>query len=319
MTAERLDAGHLHRPRVGGNRLVGDRHAGSVAACTPSAATVTCVLPTLESDESVTLLIQILAPGAGGTIALDGTLTIDAGGGNPSSASKDTFKDSDALDVVDSPDFFGRGSRRTPPGRRSRPTPVGGTNGQSTSVFVPAFATGYAAFLQESNDALLCNGAGVAGFGKTVEMHFANGLSPVTVTLTYNRVTAGNKTPATTSFVHQLDNGQCEFPPAIARRTPGFCFDAFWQGSGPNRLLIIQAELGSNGRGARRLAAPQDVSRSEGSRLIAFAATRFPFASGQARAPLHSRLPPRPSVPRRPARSPDRRARRRASGARRCP
>jgi hypothetical protein len=222
---------------------------GSVAACTPSAATVSCVLPTLESDESVTLLIQILAPGAGGTIALDGTLTIDAGGGNPNSASKDTFKDSDALDVVDSPDFFGRWQSAHAAGQTFATDPVGGTNGQSTSVFVPAFAAGYAAFLQESDDALLCNGAGVAGFGKTVEMHFANGLSPVTVTLTYNRVTAGNKTPATTTFVHQLDNGQCEFPPRDCEENPGFCFDAFWQGSGPNRLLIIQAELGSNGRG----------------------------------------------------------------------
>jgi len=49
--------------------------------------------------------------------------------------------------------------------------------------------------------------------------------------------------------VHQRDDGTCEFPPRDCEENEGFCFDASWLGSGQQRLLVIEMQLPTNGRG----------------------------------------------------------------------
>ncbi len=58
---------------------------------------------------------------------------------------------------------------------RSRRPASGGSNGQSTSVEVPAVGVDYPATLAETGDAIVCGGSPIAGFGKTVLLSIANG------------------------------------------------------------------------------------------------------------------------------------------------
>lgn len=235
--------------------FVGTLVAGTILeadGCAFTATVVSCELGTLASGASATRLIVVSAPATAGAITMNGSLTIDAAGGNPNASSRDTFTDGGTIGVRSDGEFFGRW-QAAHNGPLGFPTAnVGGTNGQSTTVDVPPIAFDYAASVAETNDAIVCDDTTIAGFGKTVVLSVANGepVTPyLTVTMSYDRETAGNRTPNTVSVVHQLDDGTCEFPPRDCEENEGFCFDAFWQGNGPQRLLVIEMQLPTNGRG----------------------------------------------------------------------
>jgi hypothetical protein len=235
--------------------FVGTLSAGTVLeadGCAFDGAVVTCELGTLPGGDSVSRLIVVSAPATSGAVTMSGSLTIDAAGGNPKASSRDTFSDSGVIGVRSDGEFFGRW-QAAHNGPLSFPTAgIGGGNGQSTTVDVPAVGFDYPALVAEITDGIVCDGTAVAGFGKTIVLTVANGepVTPyLTVTMTYDRGTAGNRTPNTVSVVHQRDDGTCEFPPRDCEENEGFCFDASWLGSGQQRLLVIEMQLPTNGRG----------------------------------------------------------------------
>ena len=121
---------------------------------------------------------------------MSGSLTIDAAGGNPKASSRDTFSDSGVIGVRSDGEFFGRW-QAAHNGPLSFPTAgIGGGNGQSTTVDVPAVGFDYPALVAEITDGIVCDGTAVAGFGKTIVLTVANGepVTPyLTVTMTYDR------------------------------------------------------------------------------------------------------------------------------------
>jgi hypothetical protein len=220
---------------------------GSVLSCGFAAATATCDLDKVDSLEVIRLRIEVTAP-ANGTVTLDGSLVIAAAGGNQQSASDDTFMDNGVIPVNASGNFFGRWQDAHGNGF----TVGTAATGQFATVTVPPINADYPLTIEELNAPIVCNGTPVAGFGNTVELHVANGgtVDPfLTLTLTYDRATAGSKGIGNTGFVHQRDDGTCEFPPRNCDQNPGFCFDVTNSGGGPNKLLIITAQLPTNGRG----------------------------------------------------------------------
>jgi hypothetical protein len=237
--------------------FVGTLSAGTILqadGCAFTATIVTCELGTLAAGASVTRLIIVGAPATPGAITMNGTLTIDAAGGNPKASSRDTFTDPSpgVIGVRSDGEFFGRWQAAHNGPLSFSTAGIGGGNGQSTTVDVPAVAADYPAAVGETNDAIVCAGTALAGFGKTVLLTVANGepVAPyLTVTMRYDRDTASNRTPNTVGVVHQLDDGTCEFPPRDCEENEGFCFEAFWQGNGPQRLLVIEMQLPTNGRG----------------------------------------------------------------------
>ena len=88
---------------------------------------------------------------------------------------------------------------------------------------------------------------GQKGIGQAVDMRFANG-EPVdgylTVTVKYDAETRGNRSPGNVQFVHE---GDCV--PLVKGCLTAGCFNAWWEGNGPNKLLVVEARLASNGRG----------------------------------------------------------------------
>jgi hypothetical protein len=236
--------------------FVGVLSAGTIASapsgCSWRGATVTCSLPKLFAGQSATRRIVVTAPGGAGTLSMAGTLTVDSASDNPNASSRDTFRTDGSIGVRNDADFFGRWQAAHGAAVTFSTAGVGGANGQSTSVKVPSFGADYPATLEETADAIVCGGSPIGGFGKTVELSMANGqtVTPhLTVTMTYDKSTANGRTPYTVAVVHQRDNGTCEFPPRDCDDNPGFCFDAFWQGSGYHKKLVIVMELPTNGRG----------------------------------------------------------------------
>jgi hypothetical protein len=67
------------------------------------------------------------------------------------------------------------------------------------------------------------------------------------VTVTYDADARGNRTPGNVGFVHENDHGQCTT--LVKGCATAGCFDAFWEGSGANKKLVVVALLASNGRG----------------------------------------------------------------------
>lgn len=235
--------------------FVGTLSAGTVLeadGCAFAGAVVTCELGTLPGGDSVSRLIVVSAPATPGAVTMNGTLTIDAAGGNPKASSRDTFPASGTIGVRSDGEFFGRWQAAHNGPLSFSTAGIGGGNGQSTTVDVPAVAADYPAAVGETNETIVCDGSAVAGFGKTVVLTVANGepVAPyLTVTMRYDRDSASNRTPNTVGVVHQLDDGTCEFPPRDCEENEGFCFEAFWQGNGPQRLLVIEMQLPTNGRG----------------------------------------------------------------------
>lgn len=203
-----------------------------------SSATLVCGLGTLSSDDEHTLRFVVTAPEAQGSIEIEADLRVDAGGGNPS---LDAFHTEATITVNASSTFFGAwhgaGSALT----------GGITNGhQSASVTVPDVGFDYAAALSEDTGRV----CGERGIGTALDLTFANGdpVSPfLTVTVAYDDEARGNRTPGNVGFVHENDDGECTF--LVKGCETAGCFNAFWEGSGPGKKLVVVALLASNGRG----------------------------------------------------------------------
>ncbi|HET9417560.1 MAG TPA: hypothetical protein VFP30_08485 [Candidatus Limnocylindria bacterium] len=203
-----------------------------------NAATLVCDLGTLSAGDQRTLRFVVGASGSAGSIDIVADLRVDAGGGNPS---LDAFTKRGAITVDASSTFFGGW-------QRAGNALSGGINNghQSASVNVPPVGFDYPAALTEDTGRV----CGQRGIGTALDLMFANGnpVSPfLTVTVTYDAEVRGNRTPGNVSFVHENDGGGCTF--LVKGCATAGCFNAFWQGSGPSKKLVIVALLASNGRG----------------------------------------------------------------------
>ncbi len=203
-----------------------------------SSATLVCDLGTLSSGDEHTLRFVVAAPATQGSIGIAADLRVDAGGGNPS---LDSFHREATITVNASSTFFGawHGAGSALSG--------GIDNGhQSASVTVPDVGFDYAAALTEDTGRV----CGERGIGTALDLTFANGdpvLPFLTVTVKYDDEARGNRTPGNVGFVHQNDDGDCTF--LVKGCNTAGCFNAFWEGSGPGKKLVVVALLASNGRG----------------------------------------------------------------------
>jgi hypothetical protein len=229
----------------------GGTFVSAPAGCTGSGASVTCVLGKLYSGQTRTLRFVFLAPAAAGTLTFSAKLK---NSGGYSYWSKPELKDSASTSVSDDPNFFGKWQPAHSSTLTYSTEPIGDDNGQSTNVSVPPVPVGYPVRLGEVDEPIVCsNGQTYAGFGDAVEMSIANGAAVephLTLTLTYEKSAIGYRDPWKIKFVHQLDDGSCQFPPRFCHHwNDGFCFDAWWTGWGYDKKLVIRVELPSNGRG----------------------------------------------------------------------
>jgi hypothetical protein len=203
-----------------------------------NAATLVCNLGTLAAGDQRTLRFVVGASETAGSIDIVANLRVDAGGGNPS---LDAFTKRGAITVDDSSTFFAAWHRA------GNALSGGISNGhQSASVSVPAVGFDYPAKLSEDSGRV----CGERGIGTALDLTFANGdpVSPfLTVTVTYDAEARGNRTPGNVSFVHENDDGDCTF--LVKGCATAGCFNASWDGSGPNKKLVVVAFLASNGRG----------------------------------------------------------------------
>lgn len=246
-----LGTATLTSPRFTGTASGGTFVSGS-NGCTGSGATVTCTAANLAAGASISFVVVFDAPATAGALQLSGTLVIDGGTDNPKASSQDTYKDAATIGVVSSPDFFATWQNAHGNARTFATAAVGGSNTQSTTVSVPAVGFDYPAVVNENSTPIVCAGDPVDGIGQSIDLAVANGepVSPfLTITVTYHRDVLDGRTPGNVAFVHQRDDGECEFPPRGCDTNAGFCYDAWWSGNGPNKLLVLQAQLPSNGRG----------------------------------------------------------------------
>ncbi|MDQ2674577.1 MAG: hypothetical protein M3Y40_07965 [Chloroflexota bacterium] len=206
------------------------------AGCDPT--TVVCDLGTLAAGDARTLRFVVGAPAAAGSIGITAYLQVDAGGSNPS---LDAFTTHNSIAVNASSTFFGAWQRA------GNALTGGIDNGhQSASVSVPAVGFDYPAALSEDTGRV----CGQRGIGTALDLTFANGdpVSPyLTVTVTYDAEARGNRTPGNVGFVHENDEGDCTF--LVKGCATAGCYNAFWDGTGPDKDLVVVAFLASNGRG----------------------------------------------------------------------
>ena len=236
---------------VSGGTLPATLPSGCTAS-NGSTTTATCSLGTLSSGAAtVTHLFLVTAsepPGGIGALTFDATYSGDARQNNEQAAKRDTWVLPTATTVVDtSAEVFG--SWQNAHGSKGYPAVVGAL--QTTAVNVPAIANAYAALVQHLDDNLRCGpGRDFDGFGKTVELRVNNGNSPVEVTITYTAA-ADAPSPSQVDLIHLLDNGDCVFVARDCAANAGHangCFDVRVEGTGQNKLTIVDAQLPSNGR-----------------------------------------------------------------------
>jgi hypothetical protein len=203
-----------------------------------NATTLVCDLGTLSAGDQRTLRFVVGASETAGSIDIVADLRVDAGGANPS---LDAFTKRGAIAIDASSTFFGGW-------QRAGNALSGGINNghQSSSVSVPPVGFDYPAALAEDTGRV----CGQRGIGTALDLTFANGdpVSPfLTVTVTYDAEVRGNRTPGNVSFVHENDDGECTF--LVSGCETAGCFNAFWDGNGPDKNLVVVALLASNGRG----------------------------------------------------------------------
>jgi hypothetical protein len=205
---------------------------------TECTAALVCDLGTLASGDERTLLFVVAAPSSGG-VTLTARLQVDAGSGNPS---QDAGLKSATINVDTSTAFFG-----TWHGANASLTGAIASGHQTASVSVPAVDFAYPAALSEASGKV----CGEQGIGQALDMQFANGQSVLpdllTVTVKYDDEARGNRTPGNVGFVHDPDNGPCTT--LVKGCLTAGCFNAFWEGNGPTKKLVIVALLASNGLG----------------------------------------------------------------------
>lgn len=205
-------------------------------------ADLICDLGTLASKDVRTLRFVVGAP-ATGSVVLNADLQVDAGSGNPS---QDATDGTATITVNESEAFFAAWQGAGDPLELEDEKAAIDNGHQRASVVVPAVVFDYAAQLTMNNERV----CGERGIGQAVEMHFANGM-PVegflTVTVKYDAEVRGNRTPGNVGFAHDPDNGPCT--PMVKGCLTAGCFNAWWEGTGPDKLLVIEARLASNGLG----------------------------------------------------------------------
>lgn len=217
------------------------------AGCSGSGATATCQLGKLRAGKTLTLRFVFSAPASAGTLKLTAELKHKSW-----HWWKTVLEASGSASVVNDPNFFG-GWQSAHVTSVSFATGTGSDNGQTSQVVMPPTGFGYPAQLAELDGAIVCGSKVYSGFGDAVDMTFANGqeVEPfLTLTLTYNKDAIGWRDADRIKFVHQRDDGTCQFPPRGCNKwNDGFCFDAWWSGHGHSKKLTIRVELPSNGRG----------------------------------------------------------------------
>jgi hypothetical protein len=201
-------------------------------------ASLVCDLGTLDSGAERTLVFVVAAPSSG-DVTLEARLQVDAGSGNPS---QDAGLKDAKISVNTSGAFFGTWHEAN-----ASLTGSIASDHQSALVSVPAVGFAYPAELSEASGKV----CGEQGIGQAVDMQFANGQSVLpnllTVTVKYDATARGNRTPGNVGFVHLADNGACTT--LVKGCATSGCFNAFWEGSGPSKKLVIVALLPSNGLG----------------------------------------------------------------------
>ena len=200
-----------------------------------------CDLGTLVSKD-VRSLRFVVGASAAGTVPIRADLQVDAGRGNPS---QDAKPGEGAITVDTTGTLFGGWQGAGDPIDTDENAFI--ANGhQSAAVTVPAVAFDYAAKLTMADQ----RACGEKGIGQAVDMQFADG-EPVsgflTVKVTYDAETRGNRTPGNVGFVHEADNGDCTV--LVKGCLTAGCFNAWWEGTGQDKLLVVEARLASNGLG----------------------------------------------------------------------
>lgn len=219
------------------------------APCTGGGEEVACELGTFHAGASVALTIVFRAP-AGGAVDFSGSFAGDAGSGNPNSASADVW-DVVAVDPVAvdaSTGFFGAW-QAAHGGLKTFKSIESGQ--QKSTVTAHPTDEDYAAMMRHTGDPITCTnedelgGVDLAGFGQAVDLDVANGDTAIDVKVTYAGV---DLNPRKVRLVHQNDDGTCTLPPTCDGTNDGNCFEAFTEGRGRNKVLVISAELPHNGR-----------------------------------------------------------------------
>ena len=203
-------------------------------------ADLVCDLGTLVAKDVRTLRF-VVGTGDDGSVGLRADLQVDAGSGNPS---EDATSGQSSITVNTSDSFFAAWQTAGDPLDDENAEVNNGH--QNALVTVPGVDFDYAALLT-MNDDRVCNEKGI---GQALDMHFANGRTVsglITVTVKYDDEARGNRTPGNVGFVHDPDNGPCTT--LVKGCLTAGCFNAFWEGNGPTKKLVIVALLASNGLG----------------------------------------------------------------------
>lgn len=225
------------------------------AGCSGSGASVSCQLGKLKAGKTLTLRFTFSTPAAPGSLTFTAKLLKKEHSSwwFHSGSWKVALKASDAATLINDPNVFSTWQPAHGAPVTFATAGIGGSNGQTTQLAVPPVGTGYPATLAETSTPIICKGKNVGGFGQAVEMSVANGatVSPhLTLTLTYTKAQVGYRDADKIKFVHQTDDGTCQFPPRhCTKHNDGFCFDAWWTGHGHSKKLVIRVELPHNGRG----------------------------------------------------------------------
>jgi hypothetical protein len=203
-------------------------------------ANLVCDLGTLVSND-IRSLRFVVGAGTGGTIFIRADLQVDAGTGNPSQDAKPA---EGTITVDTTGTLFGAWQGAGDPLDNDENAFI--ANGhQTAAVTVPAVAFDYAARLTMA-DQRVC---GERGIGQAVDMQFADGKAVsgfLTVTVTYDAETRGNRSPGNVGFVHEA-NGDCTV--LVKGCLTAGCYNAWWEGTGQDKLLVVEARLASNGLG----------------------------------------------------------------------
>lgn len=213
-------------------------HSASSSDCSFTGGTVSCVRGTgLASGQSQVWLLVFSASSSAGNVTLtDGAFRADAKSGTPG-AKQDTWVVPDrSVQVLDgdNPDFF---SALVLDGAGFQTGEVG-TDQTTRLLDIPGQGNAYGVSVWQNDADVACGDLDY--FGRTVDINVANGESPVTVVITFGRISG--LTPAKVGILHD-----CEPVPADCVASPDFCQSAQYVGNGSNRRVQVTVHLPHNG------------------------------------------------------------------------
>ncbi|HJP70108.1 MAG TPA: hypothetical protein VJ975_00110 [Candidatus Limnocylindria bacterium] len=203
-------------------------------------ATLVCDLGTLVSKDVRSL--RFVVGDVTEAVSITARLQVDAGTGNPS---QDAKPGEGTITVDNTGLLFAGWQGAGDPVDTDEHASITNSH-QSAEITVPAVGFDYAARLAMADERV----CGERGIGQAVEMHFADGQEVsdfLTVTVKYDAATRGNRTPGNVGFVHDPDIGGCT--PMVKGCLTAGCYNAWWEGTGQDKLLVVEARLASNGLG----------------------------------------------------------------------